>query len=795
MCCEKSLDLEMKNEVVGIALFSLECSAIFSFKKKFLANDLLKCFHNGLTNSLFKGFVLPFVLLSASLPYNHLECESFFNQVPDCHKERTTSALIGLAYKRIWDYELLLPCLSLTNIRRFAFKVLSQKFTHDGATFLLAMLDLSKKDISCRLEICKCLAQISINQSIGGNHYCFEFFECFKSNSNFETVPSFFTSLLRYTGDFFGGNLEEQESLGLWAFAITKHITTCAIIKNNPHCYQSISDCFLRLITQCQMKKNRDILNQTFFITWGILLGSGSLSGDQIYNLLDDEEKLDDCSCIIPPCATSALHLAFEVLLLLRRCPFVEIRIRVLGFCKILIGNISQIKVIETDYSELKTIYALVLGMDTINISSYAPFDSLENEKKIMEMIIEILDFGYYYHYITFHPRIERYSKLVPSPLLPLKTDIGSLNPINATLADSNLHNENLYTMNWEIESFMPSNFFQINNPQLDEKEDKKEEKVQVLETSLEVPELSKLFPNDRIDKSDSQRDLQEYDKSQSNEWMCNPDKELASEYKKPLLSKDNDDIMRYEDLAVGESSNIIEEFISANTKVDLDSSIFNDKSDYKEESILNAGESFLIHQSALIKLPFAKRNITKSIPLMIRHLIFSKNDSESIDYFRIYSHGLLYGSLQLRTIDLKTIPFSKGVKPLHPMIKNIASLDMHIILELLQDFEMQNLTIQDELFSWICGLTDVHRHLLSLSRSIHEVEYQLKRDLTIAECLVMIRDKLSIIKLSINNSLFTEADIDKLGSADNLGIEKSRVIGSMILLEDNFSKWLSYLL
>jgi hypothetical protein len=208
--------------------------------------------------------------------------------------------------------------------------------------------------------------------------------------------------------------------------------------------------------------------------------------------------------------------------------------------------------------------------------------------------------------------------------------------------------------------------------------------------------------------------------------------------------------------------------------------------------------DSFLIHKSSQVVVPFMKTRMAKAIHLVTKHLVFDHTQNP-VDYFQLYRNGLICGRLANITC---TAISQAQVKPLHPSLKEIFVLDNHILSELLKDFDLPSVdpkdSLQYQLFHWISGLESLHRHFLPLSKSIFKIQEKLKVGLRLEEVLVLVRDYISLSKISQTIS-FRKDDVSKYSTVNNsvgdINISSSRIMGSMLQLNNTFSNWLQVLL
>ncbi|KAJ3237087.1 hypothetical protein HDU81_009967 [Chytriomyces hyalinus] len=145
-----------------------------------------------------------------------------------------------------------------------------------------------------------------------------------------------------------------------------------------------------------------------------------------------------------------------------------------------------------------------------------------------------------------------------------------------------------------------------------------------------------------------------------------------------------------------------------------------------------------------------------------------------SIDYYELYSDGLVYGSLQhLASFpiagasgDQRTtwrqesddeVPVSE---PLHGLLKSVFQLDISLMVDLCGPMTMSKNAAEAfserdpsvRLRKWLSGLTEVHRHLLPVSRAIRQVESELSEQLTQAQAMVVVKDQIELSRMTGGN-------------------------------------------
>ncbi|KAI9333453.1 hypothetical protein BDR26DRAFT_868381 [Obelidium mucronatum] len=189
------------------------------------------------------------------------------------------------------------------------------------------------------------------------------------------------------------------------------------------------------------------------------------------------------------------------------------------------------------------------------------------------------------------------------------------------------------------------------------------------------------------------------------------------------------------------------------------------------------------------------------ALELVLRHLVFSfppkgggaLDQSDFIDYYDLYSHGLVYGSLtnlaafpvagamgattnsNVSNVTEEEQPVSEA---LHPLLKSVFQLDMSLMVDLCGPKSMGKLASQSlsasekngskRLRKWLAGLTEVHRFLLSTSRAIFHVESQLGSELSLAQAMVVVKDQISIARMTGSNNNLYNVDGTHFGGGSN---------------------------
>jgi hypothetical protein len=221
--------------------------------------------------------------------------------------------------------------------------------------------------------------------------------------------------------------------------------------------------------------------------------------------------------------------------------------------------------------------------------------------------------------------------------------------------------------------------------------------------------------------------------------------------------------------------------------------------------------ESVLVAQLSSISTPFMKKTVQAGIQALLRHLIFSFGEIV-VNYFDVYSEGLLCGKLRSVRHNRNDIENSVIHQGLHPILREVIALDPSLLIELLQDWELPAFSVlldeNVQLFDWLRGLDSLHRHLLPLSKSILKLEEKVKKRVSVAEALILVKDRISIVRLAIQGAFSTEnlqrihsnlslnhldrsQSYSRLGKLDN----RSMVAGSMMSLPATIIEWIQILL
>lgn len=209
--------------------------------------------------------------------------------------------------------------------------------------------------------------------------------------------------------------------------------------------------------------------------------------------------------------------------------------------------------------------------------------------------------------------------------------------------------------------------------------------------------------------------------------------------------------------------------------------------------------DSIVFQPNSQIVLPFTKRNISRAIKRAIQLLIFGSDTLNLFNYWEVYSKGLLRGRFSNKSLSKEYWDF-KRIVPLHPILKEVFLIDFYILIELLQDFEMDYVEdgTEEQCFSlWISGLYSIHRHLSPLSLSLFQMEKQLKAPISTSEAIIIIRDRISVVRMTMQNTSYSGINLSKLvldAEEDSNLQTQSRVFGSMAQLTTLFESWLKCL-
>lgn len=154
----------------------------------------------------------------------------------------------------------------------------------------------------------------------------------------------------------------------------------------------------------------------------------------------------------------------------------------------------------------------------------------------------------------------------------------------------------------------------------------------------------------------------------------------------------------------------------------------------------------------------------------IVRHLVFTSQDQrQAFSYVDLYDQGLERSSFSSMSMlvslykkkkpTLKSgfLTFNEG---LHIMLKRAFSLDMILLLDwckfmpLTTETNVSQTGFSASLKHWIHCLSQIHDHLLPLSRILFSLEKDLKEPLSLAQTLLIIKDQLAILKLNSREEL-----------------------------------------
>ncbi|KAH6575421.1 hypothetical protein BASA62_001909 [Batrachochytrium salamandrivorans] len=168
---------------------------------------------------------------------------------------------------------------------------------------------------------------------------------------------------------------------------------------------------------------------------------------------------------------------------------------------------------------------------------------------------------------------------------------------------------------------------------------------------------------------------------------------------------------------------------------------------------------------------------------LVLRHLVFSATRRQHIDYAELYSDGLVYGSLRsIATLPAQPVyprsrvqrvpppPSSLAVpeeeveesdfvvrEALHLTLKLVFRLDLSLFIDVCSGVNVptdDQLRDRVKLLNWLHGIALVHQHLIPISRTLFKVEAQMRSSVSVAQALVIVRDRISMDRLTGGSSL-----------------------------------------
>jgi hypothetical protein len=207
------------------------------------------------------------------------------------------------------------------------------------------------------------------------------------------------------------------------------------------------------------------------------------------------------------------------------------------------------------------------------------------------------------------------------------------------------------------------------------------------------------------------------------------------------------------------------------------------------------------VAQYSQISIPLIRPSIQESVLAILKHLIFEFTPN-TIDYFNLYRKGLLSGGLQEIQLDDSDIPKDrKAYEPLHPVLKNVLMMDVCLFIDLVQDWDppehgMLGLDSKQRLISFLVGLGSLHRHLLPMSTAMHKMSKCLCAIITVPQAMVLVHDKIAIIKLSLKGKLPIGTNRAGILPSEKIeDVNKSWIAGSVANLNYNVIDWVSNLM
>ena len=196
--------------------------------------------------------------------------------------------------------------------------------------------------------------------------------------------------------------------------------------------------------------------------------------------------------------------------------------------------------------------------------------------------------------------------------------------------------------------------------------------------------------------------------------------------------------------------------------------------------------------QLAQVSVPLLRPALQKKFHNLMRHVVF-KDPPLSVNYLHLYANGLLSGPLAHIPIvnNLTNLDAFHG-HSLNPILKQVFELDNTLLLELVSNWQPPTFKLlpdnnQGRASLFLEGLASMCRHLGPISQACTTMSNELNESLTCAQAMILVRDKISIIKLSANDKLL---DVDfSMMNDDGL---KSRTAGSIATLNWAIMEWLS---
>ncbi|KAH9263774.1 hypothetical protein BASA83_012808 [Batrachochytrium salamandrivorans] len=194
-------------------------------------------------------------------------------------------------------------------------------------------------------------------------------------------------------------------------------------------------------------------------------------------------------------------------------------------------------------------------------------------------------------------------------------------------------------------------------------------------------------------------------------------------------------------------------------------------------------GTSFIVHSIDPASNPLVHSGLYSAMDLVLRHLVFSATRRQHIDYAELYSDGLVYGSLRsIATLPAQPVyprsrvqrvpppPSSLAVpeeeveesdfvvrEALHLTLKLVFRLDLSLFIDVCSGVNVptdDQLRDRVKLLNWLHGIALVHQHLIPISRTLFKVEAQMRSSVSVAQALVIVRDRISMDRLTGGSSL-----------------------------------------
>ncbi|TPX72219.1 hypothetical protein SpCBS45565_g00528 [Spizellomyces sp. 'palustris'] len=162
----------------------------------------------------------------------------------------------------------------------------------------------------------------------------------------------------------------------------------------------------------------------------------------------------------------------------------------------------------------------------------------------------------------------------------------------------------------------------------------------------------------------------------------------------------------------------------------------------------------------------FIRPRLRNAVDMVLKAIVFSRNLSAQIDYKSRISSA---PSEDEEGSDKSFASNAQLLHPLHPLLKGVFSLDPILLLQYCSTLDMTDLVravSSHKSAQWYEGLTVIHRHLVPLSRILFELEAQLHGHLSEAQALVIVKDQVTVVKLTCREE---NALRDVSGSLGNL--------------------------